>query len=213
MQLLFAKLTLLPVAMFIVSAAAQGAALKPFAHNDEWTFVQSRSGPGITEPDNEIRLSFPLAKKQNGDLLLTVVTAVTAKGEVIRKPIGMVPAGVCLRDFLGRSNLGLANSCQDGLAIGAHWQNRSEDDDGEENIQFLAAGDELVTTPAGTFKTIKIEGLGERTSPRHPAESVVVRHWFCPQAKAMVRTTREYRSADGALVMKITEDLTALKVN
>jgi hypothetical protein len=41
---------------------------------------------------------------------------------------------------------------------------------------------------------------------------VTVRYWFAPQAKAMVRTLREYRAADGALVMKIAEEMTAVQV-
>jgi hypothetical protein len=60
------------------------------------------------------------------------------------------------------------------------------------------AGNEDVTTPAGTFKTVKIvidfNGRTSSSSTSTPPSWRVLTYWYAPQAKRVVKTTARTRS-------------------
>lgn len=199
-------------AALFMGAAAQAADLKPFARNDEWTFVQTRTQAGRAPASNEIRFSTPF-RKSNGDVVLAWAKAVLDSGQVVWQPIGTLPPTQCLRDFVGRTDLDLGDSCSGGLQLGAAWQSRSVMPGDQEWLQLVATKEEDIHVAAGTFHAIRIEGKGERSFSDRPPEALAVTYWFAPQAKAMVRAVREYRTAAGALTLKINEEMTAYKVN
>lgn len=196
----------------VAAGMAHGAGLKPFARDDEWTFVQTRTEPGHAATSHTIRFGTPL-RKANGDAVLAWAKAVMADGQVVWQPIGTLPPTQCLRDFVGRSDLGLANSCGNGLRLGAQWQASSVMPGDEELLDLVALREEEIRVGAGTFRAVRIEGKGQRRFSDRPPETLTVTYWFAPQAKAMVRTVREYRGTSGALTIRIVEEMTAYKVN
>lgn len=191
--------------------SAHSVELQQFSAGDEWTFLQSRTEAGQADTANEIRFSM-LFKKKNGDIVLGWTKAIADAGQVVWQPIESLPQTICLRDFVGRTNLDLVNSCNQGLKVGVEWKSRIDADGVQEQIEFVATGEEVLNVAAGTFHAIKIQGKGQRTSPRNRPENLAVTYWFGSQAKAMVRSVREYRTPDGALIMRITDELTAVKV-
>ncbi len=192
-------------------SGAQNIGLKPLIKDDEWTFLQQSAKPGKPVVYNEIRL-IAISKKKNGDTVLGFARAVTNTGQVIWQPMEPLPASVCLRDFVGRSNLDLAESCKEGLTLGQEWKSGHDDEDVSERIRFVVTGRETIIVPAGQFDAIKIQGTGKRTSPIDSPVDVTVNYWFAPDAKAMARSISEYRSADGALLITTSEELTAVSV-
>jgi hypothetical protein len=198
--------------MMFFCSSAYSVELQKFAPNDEWTFMQFRAEPGKPDASNEIRFSM-LFKKKSGEMILGWAKAITESGQVVWQPIESLPETNCLRDFVGRTNLDLANSCKEGLKVASDWKSEIKASDVLEQIDFVAVGEEIVDVKAGTFQTIKIQGKGKRTSLGKRPEDFSVIYWFAPKAKAMVRSIREYRTLDGVPIIKITDELVSVKIN
>lgn len=206
---LLAPATLLAFSTTLHLSAAE---LKPLNGTEEWTYQQQRVEPGRPVQSNQVRFSSAF-KKKNGDTVLFWARAITDAGQVVWQPLQTIPAASCVQDFLGKTDLGLPYVCADGLRPGDTWASTIQATPATEQISFVTGGEETLTTPAGTFQTLKIEGKGKRTSPGKPAEDLRVTYWFAPEAKAMVRTVREYRSLKGAPIMTLTDELTAVKLD
>ncbi|MRW83861.1 hypothetical protein GJ698_07095 [Pseudoduganella sp. FT26W] len=208
----FTKLKSVMLGMMFFCGLAYGVELQEFSPNDEWTFLQLRTEPGKPDVSNEIRLSM-LFKKKSGDMMLGWAKAITASGQVIWQPIESLPATNCLRDFVGRTNLDLVNSCKEGLKVGSEWKSEIKAGDVLEQIDFIVVGEEVINSKAGTFQAIKIQGKGKRTYQGINLEKFSVTYWFAPKAKAMVQSVREYRTLDGAPIIKISNELISVNVN
>lgn len=207
----FTALKSVVLGMMFFCNLAHSVELQEFAPNDEWTFLQLRTAPGKPDASNEIRFSM-LFKKKGGDMILGWAKAITDSGQVVWQPIESLPETNCLRDFVGRTNLDLANSCKEGLKVASAWKSEIRAGEVLEQIDFVAVGEEVIDVKAGTFQTIKIQGNGKRTSLGNELEDFSVTYWFAPKAKSMVRSIREYLTPNGVAVIKITDELTSVKV-
>lgn len=196
----------------VVVTICHAQELKPFAAKDEWTFRRESTYPGSPPVTNKVRFS-TLFKNKNGDNVIAWVRAVSADGQILWQPLGTIPAAVCVEDFVGQTNLDLSNSCNDGLTAGREWQSRSGYLGATEQITFTVIGNEAIEVTAGRFNALKIIGIGKRLNPDKRTDTLAVTYWFVPELKAMARTTREYRSTDGKLRAKFTEELETAKVN
>ncbi|WP_141758565.1 hypothetical protein [Duganella sp. HH105] len=207
----FTALKSVVLGMMFFCCSAHSVELQEFAPNDEWTFLQLRAEPGKPDASNEIRFSM-LFKKKSSDMILGWAKAITDSGQVVWQPIESLPETNCLRDFVGRTNLDLANSCKEGLRVASNWKSEIKAGDVLEQIDFVTVGEEIVDVKAGTFQTIKIQGKGKRTSLGKRVEDFSVTYWFAPKAKAMARSIRDYRTLDGAPIIKITDELMSVKI-
>jgi len=198
--------------MLATTCHAQSIQLEAFAAKDEWTFRQESSYSGKASASNEIQFGI-ISKNKNGDSILGFVRAITDTEQVIWQPLGPIPSGICLRDFVGSTNLNLPTSCKDGLTVGQEWESSSNDSGGTEKIKFRVVGQESIEVSAGKFNVWRIRGIGKRWNADKSHEVVIASYWFAPTVRAMARASREYRSADGKTFSVITEELVAAKVN
>ncbi|MBC3917536.1 hypothetical protein H8L32_08645 [Undibacterium sp. CY18W] len=198
-------------AMFIC-CSTHSAELIPFSANDEWIFIQKISQAGRPDISNEIKFITPF-KNDNGENVIFLAKAAKDIGQVIWQPVARLAASICVQDFVGKTDLGLTNSCSKGLKTGSEWQVKIDYKSAQDQIKYIVGSDEIVKVPAGTYHAIKIQGVGTHKSLNESPENITVAYWFSPEVKAMVQTIREYRSADGKLLSTITEELKEVKVN
>lgn len=182
---------------------------------DEWEFQQVRERiGGKVEVNPEIRFSV-LKLRENW---IGFGKAITDDQQIIWEPLWVLPQSRCVQDFLGRSDLGLLASCAVPLTFGLTWRNEEVDGDEVTKSNFKVEAVEEVSVKAGKFLTVRVVETADifATEPGNSRQQLSARvrtkYWFSHDAKAFVRTIREYSSPKGKLDLRITEELKSFKV-
>lgn len=87
------------------------------------------------------------------------------------------------------------------LTVGKSWESVGPwgGGSGRTEIKRRIVGSERITTPAGTFDTVRIEGLGRWIRSERNSGVVSETIWYAPSVKRHVRREREVREATFAV--------------
>jgi hypothetical protein len=224
--------------LFITGAEAQNLNLPKFVAEDSWVYHETGQKGDSTEA-NDSELS--VVRSDDQDLLVSIKVVGS-----VRPPVEMMfkPDWARFRGVNGVETV-VSRPLAFPLALGKSWNvNYVENNPNPRHLRetfdiaYKAIGWEDVTTPAGAFKALKIEGKGNwvaDTAPRVQTNSVVAQQgatvgrssqnviqgpqratgriyqvvWYVPEVKRWVKSRDETLSSTGQVSESSEAELTA----
>lgn len=227
--------------LFITGAEAQDLKLPKFAPEDSWVYHEASQNGGTTQAiDSELSV----VRSDDQDLLVSLKAAGSA-----RPPVELMfkPDWAKFRGVNGVETV-VSRPLAFPLALGKSWTvNYVENNPNPRHLReaidiaYKVVGWEDVTTPAGAFKALKIEGKGNwvaDTAVRVQTNSVLAQQgaavgkssqnviqgpqratgriyqvvWYVPEVKRWVKSRDETLSSAGQVSESSEDELTAFHI-
>jgi hypothetical protein len=219
MKTSIAAIALLLVAGISCAAEYPDPVQEPVSIGDSWTFKRTAKGQSTTTS----RVIFKIAQQgpNNQYVVQTLPAEVSGRGPTAWRNAGTVDMDACMIDFFGGGTLGITHSCNTTFTPGMDWNTESTEKGVRTTQRFEVIGPEEVTVGAGSFMATRIESHWEVASVLNSGKAPLkyaspqryhFTYWYVPETKTMVKTEREFTSANGVTDIRSTDELDAFRV-